>query len=92
MHVFHGNKKACQSNIAGRNIIRFYRLHYKLLGKQHFKGAIYGRMEMVAGDRPPKTAEFGSQIVDTWSYDMVGTLKQNLKSWILRRVTGWSAP
>ena len=65
MHIFQGNKKACQSNIAGRNIIRFYRLHYKLLGKQHFKGAIYGRMKVVASDRHPKTAEFGSQIVDT---------------------------
>ena len=77
MHVFHGNKKACQSNIAGRNIIRFYRLHYKLLGKQHFKGAIYGRMKVVAGDRHPKTAEFGSQIVDTEAgYGMVGTLNK----------------
>ena len=34
-------------------------------GKQHYKGAIYERMEVVAGDRHPKTAEFGSQIVDT---------------------------
>ena len=46
-------------------------------GKQHYKGAIYERMEMVAGDRHPKTAEFGSQIVDTEAgYGMVGTLNK----------------
>ena len=87
-------------------------------GKQHYKGAIYERMEVVAGDRHPKTVrsdrkswillwilrrvalryygrhpKIKPRIVDTeMGYGMVGMLKQNLKSWILRCVTGWSAP